>query len=86
MALSQVQEDMVAMISNARQAVKEALESTTPAQERTFAQRHKGLSSLPTEHERTLQRDTHLRFLQELSNMDCEDMTISELILHLEEL
>lgn len=69
-----------------REAVKEALESTTPAQERTSMQRYKGMSSLATEHERTLQRDVHLRFLRELSNLDCEDMTVDELILHLEEL
>lgn len=74
------------MVSNPLTAVKEALESTTPARERTSMQRYHGMSSLPTEHERTLQRDIHLRFLRELSNLDCEDMTVEELILCLEEL
>jgi len=75
------------MISNPkRTAVREALESTTPAQERTSLQRYKGMSSLATQNELTLQRDAHLRFLREVSNMDCDDMTVEELILILEDL
>ena len=74
------------MNSNRRTAVKEALESTTPAQERTRLQQYRGVSSLATPNELTLQRDTHLRFLREVSNMDCDDMTVEELILMLEDL
>lgn len=72
--------------SNRRTAVKEALESTTPAQERTRLQQYRGVSSLATQNELTLQRDVHLRFLREVSNMDCDDMTVEELILMLEDL
>ena len=74
------------MVSNKRTAIKEALESTTPARERTSLQRYQGMSSLATQHELTLQRDVHLRFLREVSNMDCDDMTVEELILILEDL
>ena len=73
------------MVNNKRTAIKEALESTTPARERTSLQRYQGMSSLATQNELTLQRDMQLRFLREVSNMDCDDMTVEELILILEE-
>lgn len=68
-----------------KQSIREALESTTPAQERTMSQRHRGMSSLATQHEVTLHRDALLRFLQEVSSNGDEDMTISDLIMHLED-
>lgn len=68
-----------------KQSIREALESTTPAQERTSAQRYRGMSSLATQHEVTLHRDALLRFLEEASNNGDSEMTISDLIMHLKD-
>ena len=68
-----------------KQSIREALESSCPAQKRTREQQYRGVSSFATTREVTAHRDLLVRFLSEVSSNGDEDMTVSELIMHLED-
>jgi hypothetical protein len=68
-----------------KDSIREALESTCAAQERSRLQRYRGVSSLATTHELSSYCDLLVRFLNEVSSNGEEDMTVSELIMHLED-
>lgn len=68
-----------------KESIREALESTCAAQERTRLQQYKGVSSLATTQKLSNYRDKLVRFLSEVSSNGDEDMTVSELIMHLED-
>lgn len=64
-------------------SIREALESSCPAQERNRGAQYRGESSLSNSRELKAHRDLILRFINELE--EDGDMTVDDLRLHLED-